>query len=186
MGGSDEKLCFSEKEWANVWKNYMERIMNEKNDRGCIVEGDAEGPVVCISRAEVLQALNEMKTGKASGPSEVWLELIVASGGSKYSSHDLNMSEGPRWILNAHWTGSTNSGSNLQGEGDIRNCSCYWAVKFLEHGMKVVERVLERRLRGIVSVDEMQFGSMPEGVLIDAVFILGRMLEDYHVAVERL
>ena len=31
----------------------------------------------------------------------------------------------------------------FKGKGDIRNCSCYEAVKFLEHGMKVVERVLE-------------------------------------------
>ena len=28
-------------------------------------------------------------------------------------------------------------------KGDIRNCSCYGAVILLEHGMKVVERVLE-------------------------------------------
>ena len=45
------------------------------------VEGDAvEGPVVCVSREEVLHALNEMKTGIAPGPSEVLLELIAASG----------------------------------------------------------------------------------------------------------
>ena len=25
-------------------------------------------------------------------------------------------------------------------KGDVRNCSCYKAVKLLEHGMKVVER----------------------------------------------
>ena len=42
------------------------------------MEGDAvEDPVVCVSREDVLQALNEMKTGKASGPSEVSLELIA-------------------------------------------------------------------------------------------------------------
>ena len=29
-------------------------------------------------------------------------------------------------------------------EKDIRNCSCYRGVKLLEHGMKVVERVLEK------------------------------------------
>ena len=34
------------------------------------VEGDAVvGPVVCVSTEEVLQVLNEMKTGKAPGPS---------------------------------------------------------------------------------------------------------------------
>ena len=30
----------------------------------------------------------------------------------------------------------------IMGNGDIRNCRCYGAVKLLEHGMKVVERVL--------------------------------------------
>ena len=45
---------------------------------------------------------------------------------------------------------------------DIRNCSFYRAVKLLKHGMKVVERVLERRLCRIVFVDEMQFGFMTE------------------------
>ena len=42
------------------------------------------------------------------------------------------------------------------GKGDIRNCSCYGAVNFIEHGMKVVERVLEKRLFGMVN-SEMQF-----------------------------
>ena len=37
--------------------------MNEENDWDHNVEGDAvKGPVVCVSREEVLQALNEMKT----------------------------------------------------------------------------------------------------------------------------
>ena len=50
MRGSDEKLCFSEKERGKVWKDYMERIMNEENDWDH-VEGDAEEDcVVCVSR----------------------------------------------------------------------------------------------------------------------------------------
>ena len=31
MRGSDGKLCFSEKERGNVWKDHMERIMDEEN-----------------------------------------------------------------------------------------------------------------------------------------------------------
>ena len=38
--------------------------------------------------------------------------------------------------------------------------------------MKVVERVLEKRLHRIVSVDEIKFGFMPERGTIDTVFIL--------------
>ena len=66
------KLCFSEKERGKIWMDYMERITNEENDWDRNVEGDAvEGPVKCVSREEVLQAFNEMNTGKAPRPSEV-------------------------------------------------------------------------------------------------------------------
>ena len=38
----------------------MERIMNEENNVDHNIEGDAvEGPVVCVRREEVLQALYE-------------------------------------------------------------------------------------------------------------------------------
>ena len=46
--------------------------------------------------------------------------------------------------------------------------------------MKVVERVFEKRIHRIVTVDEMQIGFMPERGTIDAVFILRRMQEEYH------
>ena len=47
-------------------------------------------------------------------------------------------------------------------KGDIWNCSCYRAEKCFEHGMKVVKMIFEKRLCGIVTVDEMKFGFMPE------------------------
>ena len=46
--------------------------------------------------------------------------------------------------------------------------------------MKVVERVFEKMIRRIVSVDGMQFGFMPERGTIDAVFILRRIQDEYH------
>ena len=82
MRGSDGKLSFSEKERGKIWKDYMEGIMNEENYRDRNVEEDkVEGPVVCVNREEVLQALNKMKVEKAHGPSEVPLGLITDSGG---------------------------------------------------------------------------------------------------------
>ena len=33
----------------------------------------------------------------------------------------------------------------FKGKGDIRSCSCNGAVKLLEHGMMVVESVLEKK-----------------------------------------
>ena len=40
-------------------------------------------------------------------------------------------------------------------------CSSSRGIKLLEQGMKVVERVLERRLRQAVEIDKMQFGFRP-------------------------
>ena len=65
-------------------------------------------------------------------------------------------------------------------KGDIKNCSCHRAERLLEHGMKGMERALEKRPHRIVSVDKMQFGFMPERVAIDGVFILNRLQEEYH------
>ena len=68
-------------ERGKVVKDNMERMMNEVNDWDRNVERDAvEGPVVWVSIKVVLQALNEIKTGKVHGPSEVSLELIVPVG----------------------------------------------------------------------------------------------------------
>ena len=108
------------------------------------MEGDAvEGPVVCVSREEVLQALGEMKTGKAPGPSEVSLELIAASGGVGIEV----MAEIYQKVLDgfgmpAEWAVSIVV-QIFKWKGDIQNCSCYCAVELLEHGVKVVEGVLE-------------------------------------------
>ena len=48
----------------------------------------------------VLQALDEMKAGKAPGPPEVSLELIAASGGVGIQVI-AEIYQSPRWIRNA-------------------------------------------------------------------------------------
>ena len=43
--------CLSEKERGKMWKDYMERIINEENDWDHnVIEDAVEGPVVCVSR----------------------------------------------------------------------------------------------------------------------------------------
>jgi hypothetical protein len=45
--------------------------------------------------------------------------------------------------------------------------------------MKVLERVLEKRIRKKVKIDEMQFGFMPEKGTTDAIFIIRQLQEKY-------
>ena len=93
--------CFSEKERGKVWKDYLEMIVNEQNDWDHNVEADeVESPVVCVSREEALQALNDMKTGKGPGPSVVSSELIAATGDIRIQVM-AEICQSPRWIWNA-------------------------------------------------------------------------------------
>ena len=49
----------------------------------------------------------------------------------------------------------------FKGEGDAMSYGAYRGVKLLEHAMKIVERMLEKRIRCLVKMNKMQFGFMP-------------------------
>ena len=61
----------------------------------------------------------------------------------------------------------------------MRECGAYRGVKLLEHCMKIVERVFERRLREVVEVNDMQCGFMPGKGTIDALFMVRMLQEKY-------
>ena len=103
-----------------------------------------------------------MKTVTAPGPSEVSLELIAATEAVGIQV----MAEIRQKVLfgfgmPAEWALSIVV-PIFKGKGDFQNISCYGSERLLEHGMKVVKRVSEKRLCRIVTVDEMKFGFMPE------------------------
>ena len=70
----------------------------------------------------------------------------------------------------------------FKGKGDVRSCGNYRSIKLLEHGMKVTERIFERRLRKVVELDEMEMGFMPGRGTMDAIFILRQLMEKYEMA----
>ena len=59
-----------------------------------------------------------------------------------------------------------------KGKGYPLVYGSYRAIKLLEQPMKVLERVLEKRIRCQVSIDNMQFGFMPGKGTTDAIFIM--------------
>ena len=74
----------------------------------------------------------------------------------------------------------------FKGKGDVMDCGAYRGVKLQEHAMKIVEKVLEKRIRELVKVDNMQFGFMPGKGTTDALFILRRMQEEFRGREEKL
>ena len=66
-----------------------------------------------------------------------------------------------------------------KGNGDALVQSNYRGLKLIDHGMKVVERVMDKFIRQSVNIHEMQFGFMPGRGTREAIFIVGQLQEKY-------
>ena len=104
------------------------------------MEGDAvEGTVVCVSRYEVLHALNE--TSNSSWSFRCIIGVDCCRKGVRINVK-AEICQNSRCIWNASWSLSIVV-QILTRKVDTTNCSFSRAVNLLEHGM-VVERVLEK------------------------------------------
>ena len=59
------------------------------------------------------------------------------------------------------------------------NCGMHGGVSLIEQAIKIVVKVFEKRLKKIVTMDDMKFGFMPGKGTIDAVFILRQIQDEY-------
>ena len=107
-----------------------------------------------------------MKNSKSAGPTGVVSDMIKAAGeaGIIWVTDVCNavLKDGriPKdwcksWMINVY-----------KGKGDALECGSYRGIKLLEHVMKILERVIESRVRRIVKIDDMQFGLCREKVLL--------------------
>ena len=124
-----------------------------------------------------------MKTGKAAGPTGMVSEMMKAAGGfgSRWMTDLINniVKEG---YIPADWSIMV---PVYKGNGDQLVCGSYRAIKLLEQLMKVIERVLEKRIRCQVSIGNMQFGFMPGKGTTDVIFIM-RQVQEKHQAKKKL
>jgi len=58
-------------------------------------------------------------------------------------------------------------------------CGSYRGIKLLEHAMKVVERIVQHRIRQQIKVDDMQFGFTKGKGTTDAIFTVRQMQENF-------
>ena len=133
--------------------------MNEENEWDHIMETDVvKGLVENVTRYEIVEATLKMKSGKATGPSEVSVEMIVTSGESGLKV----MTELCQRVLDGRGMPDVWKTCVIvpifKGKGDVMSCGSYREVKLQEHTMKIAKRVLERRIRALYYLNKMQFG----------------------------
>ena len=81
LRGRDGRLGFIEANRTKIWKEHVEKIKNEENEWDHMMETEViEGPVEKVARHEIVETMQKMKSGKPTGPSEVSVEMVVASG----------------------------------------------------------------------------------------------------------
>ena len=129
-----------------------------------------------INKEEVKQAIQDLKMRKTAGPSGVTAEMIKAAG---EQAVDWLTSICNRIVKEEAIPESWQMSELVaiyKGKGDVLECSSSRGIKLLEHGMKVVERVLERRLRQAVEIDK---GFRSGTGTSDAIFIARQLQEIY-------
>src|SRR4051812_4863015 len=187
--GVDGRTIVEEEGIMQRWKEYYEQLLNEefdwnKDSIGSIGEMNKVEASVDereISVAEVSSAISMAKSGKAAGPSGVAVDMLKAAGeaGVKWVTDICNevvrsgvvpVDWRRSWMVNVY-----------KGKGNALECSSYRGIKLLEHVLKVLERVIEARLRKAVKIDAMQFGLQfgfsPGKGTTDAIFIVRQVKE---------
>jgi len=62
-----------------------------------------------------------------------------------------------------------------KGKEEPVECGSYRGIKLLEHAIKMVEMIFERRIRHQIDVDDMEFGFMKGKGTTDAIVIVRQM-----------
>jgi hypothetical protein len=65
----------------------------------------------------------------------------------------------------------------FKNKGDVQNCTNYRGIKLMSHTMKLWERIIKYRLRGVTNVTENQFGFMPGRSTMEAIFLIRQLME---------
>ena len=71
LRGRNGWFGFIEEDRVKIWKEPIEKIMNEENKWEQMVETDVvQGPVKKVTSKEIVEAMQKVKSGKATGPSD--------------------------------------------------------------------------------------------------------------------
>ena len=131
------------------------------NFQGIMTYQPVLGPPIFITEEIICKAISQMKKVKATSPSGVTLEIILASQQHivphliKLANYIVTEGKIPEdWNL-SHIINS------FKGKGDPLVMVNYSSLKLLDHVMKIVEHVVESIIRSSLNINEIRYGFMP-------------------------
>jgi hypothetical protein len=153
------QLLVRDEEIKDRWREYFDRLFNDEDENPTIELDDSFDDtnrhfVRRIQKAKIEEALKRMKRGKAMGPDgipiEVWRCLGVRAIVWLAKLFNLIFQENK---MPEEWRRSVLV-SIFKKKGDVQSCTNYRGIKLMSHTMKLLERVIEHRLRTATSVTQ--------------------------------
>ena len=178
-GGNGETMT-TEDDIRKRWRDYFSELLNVENESEREEGESVEGPLQEVTIEEVELALKSMKPNKAPGPSGLTVDVLKSAGViaveqlTKALNQVMATEKAPK-----EWKESITI-PIFKGKGDPLQCDKYRGLRLLEHSMKVWERVLDRRLKEVVSIGSNQFGFAAGKSTTDAIYIL-RQMQQKHI-----
>ena len=162
------------------WKEYFQKLLNEENERLIREDGQINmGMVMGFSRDEVVQALRKMKNGKSTGPDLIPVEVWKALGEEGVDIlYDLMTKILEQEKIPEEWRESVLI-PIFKGKGDVQECGNYRGIKLMSHTLKILERMIDGRLREEVEIGKEQLGFMKGSGTSDGIFCLRQVMEKF-------
>lgn len=173
------RLLMEHAEVTERWRRHFDKIANVEFPHPRIEPPPPiPGPIPRITKGEVEEAVRKMKNGKACGPDDVPADFWKLTG-----------SRGIAWLTNIfnkiidqnkmpmRW--STSTTVPIFKKGSPTDCANYRPIRLLSHTMKILERVIDSRLRAIVNVSPQQCGFVRGKSTSDAIFAARQLVEKF-------
>ena len=189
MKNDAEEMSMSEDSKQKAWLEHYQRLLSVEFDWDpdhLSYQPPVEGPPIPVIIDMVKKAISQMKTGKASDPLGIVVEMIRAVGDMGASMiRDLAGATIRDGKVPSDWE----QGFIVclyKGNGDALERGNYHGLKLTEQIMKILERAVDGLIRQLVSIDDSQFGFVPGRGTTDAIFVVRQLQKKYLAANKRL
>ena len=127
---------------------------------------------------EIINQLAKIKGNKACGPDLIPIEVWKKMGEQGIVFLEKVLNEAITSGIPSSWRLSELT-PLFKGKGSILECSNYRRIKLISHTLKLLERIIDQRLRNIVDLGNIQFGFRRGRSTMDPVFALKILQEKY-------
>ncbi|XP_064110281.1 uncharacterized protein LOC135218067 [Macrobrachium nipponense] len=119
-----------------------------------------------------------MKNGKATRPDMISVEAWKVLGDGVDILYDLMIKILEQEKIPNEWRGSILI-PIFKGKGDVQECGNNRGIKLMSHTLKILERMIDARLREEVQIGKEQMGFMKGKGTIDGIFYLRQLMEKF-------